>query len=101
MKPPGLYKFVVIGSYDVDNDSHHRELRVFDHNFIHKSQVKEGERAISAGTVGVFDTYWKIIDGYSTSLNVGYDALDIPLLTEILGVPFQSEYDFTFWSSLL
>jgi hypothetical protein len=97
---PGLYKFVVIGFYDVDEVIHKKEIRIFDHSKRHSTQVKKGELAASAGSIAVFDTYWKMYQSYSLTLNVGCDDLVIPWLTEILGFPYKSEH-FTFSSNLL
>jgi hypothetical protein len=86
---PGLYKFVVIG--DFEPGPYFKDLRIFDYNEDHSSQLKSGETAVSAGTIAIISSYWKLYDSYSMTLGVGCNNAIIPLLNNVLGVPFKSE----------
>jgi len=84
---PGLYKFVAIG----------REIRFFDSNDLHENHVTLEEKplVIGAGTVAVFDDYWKLYDNYSMTLKVYCDPTIIPRLTRILKRKFKDKSDYS------
>ena len=57
----------------------------------HKELVKEGEIAISAGTIGISQNGFFLLDGGSISLNIPWPkGSDFPLLEKIIGKSFRN-----------
>lgn len=72
----GCYKFVRVKG----------EYRFCSLEDEHKSLVQGWEEAESAGTIAVFDEFWRFgAFNYSTSLRMGTDSLDQEKLTDIIG----------------
>lgn len=88
MLKPGLYKFVCVGDHD---------FRFFDNDESHDQQVNESEKTIvtQAGTVAVFETYWKLYSNHSLSLNIHCDFSVIPRLTRLIGKPYKEAHDYS------
>jgi hypothetical protein len=84
---PGIYKFVAVG----------REIRIFDNNDLHIDHVTTEEKplVIGAGSVAVFDDYWKLYSNYSTTLKIYCDPTIIPRLTRILKKQFREMSDYS------
>ena len=85
----GLYKFIEISG-------EFRFCEVEDALIVvtHKSLLKDSEnrsQVQSAGTIAVFDSYWRIYDWFSTSLSVGCNESVIPKLTEIIGRKYEPD----------
>jgi len=82
VKQGGVFKFVRIdGMY-----------RFVPPEGCHADAVKEGEKAESAGLIGIRDDFWKFLDTWSISLRVGTSIWDVDGLTRLLERPHQSRY---------
>jgi hypothetical protein len=84
---PGIYKFVAIG----------REIRFFDNSDEHINHVTAEEKplVIGAGTIAVFDEYWKLYDNHSVTLKVYCDPTIIPRLTRLLQRQHREKSDYS------
>uniref|UniRef100_A0A6M3K5B3 Uncharacterized protein n=1 Tax=viral metagenome TaxID=1070528 RepID=A0A6M3K5B3_9ZZZZ len=66
-------------------------LRVFG-GVLHKELVKEGEVAISAGTISIYPDYFSLLNEGSGSLHIfGSKDSDFPLLEKIIWKPFRNK----------
>jgi len=87
-KPPavGYYKFVKV------NDEY-RFIEASD-NFhaSHKDCINDGDKATSAGTIGIRADHWTFYDVSSMSLRVGMSEADNRNLTNLLGKPYKDRY---------
>ena len=73
----GIYKFVRV-------DGEYRFVEVAFHCPNHSDMVGKNEIADSAGTVSISANYWKLVDGYSSTLKLCCND-EITELTEMLG----------------
>ncbi len=70
------------------------EYRFCEHNQNHSSLVKDGEKALSAGTISVYPGgRFKISDSWSMTLEVGSDEHDHQRLALTLGMTYVSDSD--------
>lgn len=89
VKQGGLFKYVRVKPPQSGAVGQYR----FTYNdFLHSSLLNESETAETAGTISVFDTYWRLASSYSTTLKVGADNADLDSLTKLLDRPMAGPY---------
>ena len=86
----GVYKFI-----EISGEFRFCQVQPFLDNNSHRSLLKDSEEASqlqSAGTIAVFDSFWKMYEWGSSSLCIQCNESIIPKLSEIIGKEFKNEY---------
>jgi len=58
----------------------------------HKEAVNDGETAEAAGTINIFDNYWRMVDSYSMTLKIGITMTTKDEITSLLNKPEKERY---------
>jgi hypothetical protein len=81
----GVFKFVKVNGEYRFGDS---ELSI---GHVDMVDVQEGEKAVAAGTILLFDAYWRLEDSYSTTLRIGCGDEEVEELKALIARPNKSK----------
>jgi len=77
VKVNGEYRWIEVGMWNAGQ---------------HKDAVKEEERPEAAGTINIFNDYWRMIETYSMTLKIGTTMTTKDEITSLLNKPGKERY---------